>query len=142
MPLRWRDKCANSRWLVDRFQAIFVRISKLQNCDIYIWEPRELSFSFFKYFVYLNFPRSLIAQLIVLYILFNDKIYNSVMNNREISSSFLSRFATTRFHVIPVFQTGRKTRNKPIDYSNCFPWVIGDSSSINSAILSPRRRIY
>lgn len=91
MPLRWRDKCANSRWLVDRFQAIFVRISKLQNCDIYIWEPRELSFSFFKYFVYLNFPRSLIAQLIVLYILFNDKIYNSVMNNREISSSFLSQ---------------------------------------------------
>lgn len=91
MPLRWRDKCANSRWLVDRFQAIFVRILKLQNCDIYIWEPRELSFFFFKYFVYLNFPRSLIAQLIVLYILFNDKIYNSVMNNREISSSFLSQ---------------------------------------------------
>lgn len=129
MPLRWRDKCANSRWLVDRFQAIFVRILKLQNCDIYIyiWESRELSFSFLLIFRILEFPanenltRSLIAQLIVLYILFNDKIYNSVMNNREISSSFLSRFATTRFHVIPVFQTGRKTRNKPIDYSNCFP---------------------
>lgn len=94
---------------------------------IYIWEPRELSFSFLLIFRILEFPanenltRSLIAQLIVLYILFNDKIYNSVMNNREISSSFLSRFATTRFHVIPVFQTGRKTRNKPIDYSNCFP---------------------
>lgn len=97
MPLRWRDKCANSRWLVDRFQAIFVRISKLQNCDIYIWEPRELSFSFLLIFRILEFPanenltRSLIAQLIVLYILFNDKIYNSVMNNREISSSFLSQ---------------------------------------------------